>query len=711
MPQTELKSPPPAMKSILPPPPTGTREAAVNKKLFQQESKVKVKPNVIREALRGKISEEIEGNGNATETTSDAATVAGDKKLLEKETVGQPVETAAVHEKLLKKKPVADSETVEEACDDPESYRNRLVPFYRENNPSKLDTVDATLAAFQGKEDELFEKLEKKYNPSGIPPPSGEGPTCFLEFEFGATEGRVEVKLFADKTPLAAENFRALCTGEKGIGRSTRPLCYRNCAMHRIVPNFVIQGGDFTKGDGTGGESIYPPNSEHGDMWGKFKDEIFMQHNRKGLLSMANNGANRNGSQWFITLAALPSLNGKHVVFGEVTKGMEFVEQISKLPTDEKQRPLERIVIRDCGEVRDGTEIRASERANETSCGAMESTPFGLTACKPTSFGSTISNESPFSASKSTPFGSASSNKAKVSPFSFAASSTKPFLFGGSAATKPFSFAALAATESKPSKDVAVKSPAFGFSVTSGASTDQAAASTTPFGFAARAISSDATRESDDTSDSSDSSYSSPLPADSDDETRVTTPFHFAAPTSMTQLSTSTVPTNSFASSKSLPDAVADNAEPVKPFSFAAPTIKLQQDKAAPIMPFSFTTEATDKAPAPSFSEKTSHDSEAGKAAMGDSFSFAALAINSRHTAGAEDELAAPIFSFSGASKRLSDPALEMSMPIGASRLSLGSKETADSLLESNRLMDTGEKAANSENEQESSPGGIIDEN
>jgi cyclophilin family peptidyl-prolyl cis-trans isomerase len=132
---------------------------------------------------------------------------------------------------------------------------------------------------------------------------------------------------------------------------------YSSSLIHRIVPNFCIQGGDFTKGDGTGGESIYPPNSEHGDTWGKFKDEFFMQHNQKGLVSMANNGKDRNGSQFFVTLAPLPHLDGKHVVFGKVTVGMNVVEAISKTLTDKKQRPLERVVISGCGEVRSGEDF------------------------------------------------------------------------------------------------------------------------------------------------------------------------------------------------------------------------------------------------------------------------------------------------------------------------------------------------------------------
>ena len=197
------------------------------------------------------------------------------------------------------------------------SYRDRLIAFYQQHNPAKLGSVDETLSTYAGREGELFQKLEKRYvkGKTGIPPPGGNGPTCYFQFSIGGTPTqRVVVKLFRDKVPLTAENFRCLCTGERGIGRSGKPLSYLYSKVHRVVTNFCVQLGDFTKGDGTGGESIYPPNSEHGDMWGKFKDEFFMQHSRKGLISMANNGPNRNSSQFFFTLRATHSLDEKHSV-------------------------------------------------------------------------------------------------------------------------------------------------------------------------------------------------------------------------------------------------------------------------------------------------------------------------------------------------------------------------------------------------------------
>eukprot|EP00978_Attheya_sp_CCMP212_P023272 scaffold70902_cov41-Attheya_sp.AAC.1 len=149
------------------------------------------------------------------------------------------------------------------------------------------------------------------------------------------------MQLYKDITPKMAETFRALCTGKKGMGKTGTPLHYKGCTFHRVIKDFMTQGGDFTNGDGTGGESIYGE---------KFADDfVLVKHTTGGLLSMANAGPDTNGSQFFITCTDTPHLDNKHVIFGHVVEGVEIVQTIETVEKGDQDRPTGDLVIEDCG--------------------------------------------------------------------------------------------------------------------------------------------------------------------------------------------------------------------------------------------------------------------------------------------------------------------------------------------------------------------------
>ena len=201
----------------------------------------------------------------------------------------------------------------------------------------------------QQKEKELYQKMFKSQAlyESG---PSAEyhhkdNPVVFLDVKIGSAEPkRIEIELFKSVAPKTAENFRALCTGEKGVGQKGKNLHYKGTIFHRLIKDFMLQGGDFENSNGTGGESIYG---------NKFDDENFVcKHIERGILSMANSGHNTNGSQFFITFKPTAWLDGKHVVFGKVVKGLEHLDEIEVIPVGENDLPTETISIVDCGELK-----------------------------------------------------------------------------------------------------------------------------------------------------------------------------------------------------------------------------------------------------------------------------------------------------------------------------------------------------------------------
>lgn len=169
---------------------------------------------------------------------------------------------------------------------------------------------------------------------------AAKGKNCYFQVSIdGEHIGRIEFELFDNVVPKTAKNFRQLCTGQNGFG-------YKGCAFHRIIRHFMLQGGDFTNHNGTGGKSIYDKET--------FADENFtIGHMEPGILSMANAGKDTNGSQFFITLVGCPWLNNHHVAFGKVVKGYDDVVKKIEEKGSQSGKPSARCIIEDCGVVKD----------------------------------------------------------------------------------------------------------------------------------------------------------------------------------------------------------------------------------------------------------------------------------------------------------------------------------------------------------------------
>ena len=161
----------------------------------------------------------------------------------------------------------------------------------------------------------------------------------YFDINIGDTYiGKIVFQLFDEDVPKTCKNFRYLCS--TGILNKNKPS-YQDTLFHRVIKDFMIQGGDITRGDGTGGYSVYGE---------QFDDENFnLTHNQPGMLSMANSGPNTNNSQFFITFKKTPWLDNKHVVFGIITSGFDVLKKIESYETDDKDRPVEDIIIKKCG--------------------------------------------------------------------------------------------------------------------------------------------------------------------------------------------------------------------------------------------------------------------------------------------------------------------------------------------------------------------------
>jgi len=239
-----------------------------------------------------------------------------------------------------------------------------------DNKPVKVELAKLKKALKEAKAKEkatfsgMFDKMGSMYDDKddNIIVHSGDNPKVFFDIEIGGEPaGKVVMELFSDTVPKTAENFRALCTGEKGMGASGKPLHYKGSTFHRVIKDFMLQGGDFTRGDGTGGESIYGE---------KFADENFkIKHTEGLLLSMANAGPGTNGSQFFITSRETPHLDGKHVVFGRVLEGETTVRAVENVDKGANDAPAHACVIVDCGMYVEGAE---GEAAAEGSAAAEE---------------------------------------------------------------------------------------------------------------------------------------------------------------------------------------------------------------------------------------------------------------------------------------------------------------------------------------------------
>jgi cyclophilin family peptidyl-prolyl cis-trans isomerase len=208
--------------------------------------------------------------------------------------------------------------------------------FFKQKEEIKLITVSDTKNEHFDNNENSIQNIEQINKPINF-----EDTNSNPYFDIGVDSehvGRIVFQLFDDEVPKTCKNFRYLCS--HGLFNKNKPS-YQDTSFHRVIKDFMLQGGDITRGDGTGGYSIYGEN---------FNDENFnLTHNQPGMLSMANAGPNTNNSQFFITTKKTPWLDNKHVVFGIVISGFDVVKHIENLDTDEKDKPSKNVTISKCG--------------------------------------------------------------------------------------------------------------------------------------------------------------------------------------------------------------------------------------------------------------------------------------------------------------------------------------------------------------------------
>jgi peptidylprolyl isomerase len=323
--------------------PAATKAAAVDAKKTPVAADAKKTPAASKAATADAKKTPAAATPAASAKSTTASTPAAAKATTTATTPATAKATATTPAKSTPAaKPNAATQTKHEKETKPKNQlekQQRLLQNLRDAKEDAQTVVNTTKPIGQ-KSDEKHDAVTEKAIAAKRP----SRPRVFFDVSIGnQPAGRIIMELYGDIVPKTVENFRALCTGEKGRGRKTNKLLhYKGTKFHRVIPGFMLQGGDFERGDGTGGESIYG---------GEFKDESFrLKHDAPYMLSMANAGKNTNGSQFFITTNVTHWLDNKHVVFGRVVSGIDVVKAVERCG-QESGKVTRPCVVKNCGEL------------------------------------------------------------------------------------------------------------------------------------------------------------------------------------------------------------------------------------------------------------------------------------------------------------------------------------------------------------------------